>query len=98
MAEPIVACIGEMAMISARSPIGNNVAFLRHKFNVNFKHSAAANVARARDHFVLNENQVHNASTAIELRDVSEVSHPVFKQDEIHEMLEHVTFDTAFPT
>ena len=63
-------------VISARSPMGNNVAFLRHKCNVNFKQSAAANVARVRDHFVLNETQVHNAS-------MREVSHPVFTQDEI---------------
>ena len=86
----IVACIGEVAMISALSPIGNNVAFVRHKFNANFKHSAAANVARVRDHFVLNENQVQNASTAVELRDMREVSHPAFTRDEIYEMLEHV--------
>ena len=85
-----MACIGEMAMISARSPMRNNVAFLRHKFNVNFKHSAAANVARVRDHFVLNENQVHNVSTVDELRDMREISHLVFTQDKTHEMLEHV--------
>ena len=70
--------------------MGNNVAFLRHKFNFNFKHSRAANVARARDHFVLNEKQVHNALTAVELRDMREVSHPVFTQDEILEMLQQV--------
>ena len=85
-----MACIGEMAMITARSPMRNNVAVLRHKCNANFKHSAAANVARVRDHFVLNENQAHNASTAVELRYMRGVSHPVFTQDEIHEMLEHV--------
>ena len=65
--------------------MGNTVAFLRHKFNDNFKHSAAANVARARDHFVLNENQVHNASTAVELQDMREVSHPAFTQAEMWE-------------
>ena len=58
--------------------MGNNVAFL------------SAIVASVRDHFVLNENQAPKASTAVELRDMREVSHPVFTRDEIHEMLEHV--------
>ena len=40
--------------------------------------------------------KLHNVSTAVELQDTREVSHPVFTQDEIHEMLEHVYIDTAF--
>ena len=53
-----------------RIVMGNNVAFLRHKFDVHFKYGAAANVAWVRDNFILTENQVRNASTAVELRDM----------------------------
>ena len=38
--------IGEMVSLDARTPLGKTIAYLRHKYNVNFDFNLSSNIDR----------------------------------------------------
>ena len=53
----IVTYIIKLACVSGNSPIGNNMSYLRYKYNVNFNDNVDANISRVRNSQLLNATQ-----------------------------------------
>ena len=85
-ANPLIAYIGYMAKSSAASPMGHNIAFFRHTFDVMLDVCMTDNLRCIRNYFELSETAAANVSVASELQAMSATSNG-FTNDEICVML-----------
>ena len=86
----IVAHIGQLIRQYAQSPIGDNVACFRYKFEINSDDKVLKNLSSITRYSELSAERNITASIAIDLQCMMEDNHVRFTRDELNYMLNNV--------
>lgn len=89
----LVSGMAQLALNTARSPTGRNIAYLRHRFHVRLDDNATQNARRIHQGYAIDLDTAMNISIAQELLGMKELPDCVFTNREIDTMLELVCTD-----